>query len=57
LEALGLDLYIDAILEVKQGTATFRPQQGAKGKLYKNPKPGDYLRFWSRQIKRRIRAA
>jgi folate-dependent phosphoribosylglycinamide formyltransferase PurN len=57
LEALGLDLYIEAILAVKQGTATFRPQQGVKGKLYKNPKLGDYFRFWGRQVKRRIRGA
>lgn len=54
LEALGLDLYIQAILEVKQGRAEVRPQTGAKGKLYRNPKPGDFLKFWGRQIKRRL---
>jgi folate-dependent phosphoribosylglycinamide formyltransferase PurN len=54
LEALGLDLYIQAILEVKHGVAEFRPQSGVKGKLYRNPKPGDFLKFWGRQIKRRL---
>jgi methionyl-tRNA formyltransferase len=54
LEALGLDLYIAAILEVKQGTAVYRPQVGPKGKLYRNPKLRDYAGFWGRQIKRRL---
>jgi methionyl-tRNA formyltransferase len=55
LEALGLDLYIQAILEVKNGTATFQPQSGKKGKLYKNPKTGDFVKFWVRQVKRRLK--
>jgi hypothetical protein len=53
LETLGLDLYMRAILEVKHGTAEYKPQTGAKGKLYRNPKPGDFLKFWGRQIRRR----
>ena len=53
LETLGLDLYMQAILEVKHGTAEYQPQNGAKGKLYRNPKPGDFLKFWGRQIRRR----
>lgn len=52
LEALGLDLYLQAILEVKHGTATYTPQSGASGNLYRNPKPVDFLRFWGRQIRR-----
>lgn len=55
LEALGLDLYIQAILELKNGTATFRPQPVSKSKLYKNPKLGDFLRFWVKTTKRRFR--
>ena len=55
LEALGLDLYIQAILEVKHGVAEYKPQIGVKGKLYRNPKPADFLKFWGRQIKRRFR--
>lgn len=54
LEALGLELYIQAILEVKAGTAEYRPQTGPKGKLYRNPKPKDLLNFWFRQMKRRL---
>jgi folate-dependent phosphoribosylglycinamide formyltransferase PurN len=54
LEALGLDLYIQAILEVKNGTATYRPQTGVKGKLYRNPKLKDFIAFWIRQTKRRF---
>jgi folate-dependent phosphoribosylglycinamide formyltransferase PurN len=53
LEVLGLDLYIQAILEVKYGTAEYKPQSGGKGKLYRNPKPGDFLKFWGRQIRKR----
>jgi len=54
LEALGLDLYIQAILEVKHGVAEFKPQSGGKGKLYRNPKPSDFLKFWGKQVKRRL---
>jgi methionyl-tRNA formyltransferase len=57
LEALGLDLYIQAILEVKDGTAKFLPQQGKKGNLYRNPKPGDFFLFWLKQTKKRLRKA
>jgi folate-dependent phosphoribosylglycinamide formyltransferase PurN len=55
LEQLGLDLYIQAILEVRAGTATYTPQTGPKGKLYKNPKFGDLVDFWRRQWQRRLR--
>ncbi len=55
LEALGLELYIQAILEVKRGVAEYKPQTGVKGRLYRNPKFGDFIRFWGRQIKRRLR--
>lgn len=54
LLALGLDLYIESILQVKAGTAVYRPQKGAKGKLYSDPNPRDLLRFWQRQLRRRL---
>jgi len=57
LETLGLDLYMQAILEVKHGTAEYKSQSGVKGKLYRNPKPADFLKFWSRQIRRRAGTA
>ena len=54
LEALGLDLYIQAILDVKHGAAEYQPQAGRKGRLYRNPKPVDFIRFWGKQIRRRL---
>lgn len=54
LEALGLNLYMEAILEVKQGTAQYRAQASTRGKLYRNPRPSDILRFWARQLVRRV---
>lgn len=54
LESLGLDLYLEAILEVAEGRATFRPQTGPKGKLYRNPKLKDLLRFHLAWIGRRL---
>jgi methionyl-tRNA formyltransferase len=54
LETLGLELYIHAILEVKGGTAVYRPQTGPKGKLYRNPKLIDFLNFWKKQTVRRF---
>jgi len=55
LEALGVELYIQAILDVKQGVAEYKPQTGTKGRLYRNPKLGDFVRFWGRQFKRQMR--
>jgi hypothetical protein len=52
LLGLGLDLYLQSILQVKAGTAVFRPQEGAGGKLYRDPKFGDMVQFWQRQIRR-----
>lgn len=54
LEALGLELYIQAIIEVKRGVAEFQPQLGVKGKVYRNPKLGDFIRFWVMQARRRM---
>jgi folate-dependent phosphoribosylglycinamide formyltransferase PurN len=55
LEALGVELYVQAILDVKHGVAEYKPQTGVKGKLYRNPKFGDFIRFWGKQLKRRLR--
>lgn len=56
LESLGLDLYMQAILDVKYGVAEFRPQTGVNGKLYRNPKLGDFIKFWGKQMRRRMRS-
>lgn len=49
VESLGLDLYIQAILDVKQGTADYQSPGGTKGNLYRDPKFRDILRFWLRR--------
>lgn len=54
LEALGLDLYIQAILEVKEGTANFKPQEGPKGRLYRDPEFRQILELWWIQTKKRF---
>ena len=54
LEALGIDLYIQAVLDVKHGVAEFKPQTGVKSKPYRTPKITDYLRFFALQLKRRL---
>lgn len=54
LEELGLSLYLEAILAVKHGSATFSPQPDTKGKLYRDPSAMDILRWWWRRLKRRL---
>lgn len=49
VEQLGLDLYIQAILEVKNGVATYQQPTGNKGKLYRDPKLWDLVRYWWRR--------
>jgi folate-dependent phosphoribosylglycinamide formyltransferase PurN len=53
LEELGFNLYVQGILDLKRGVAQFVPESGAKGKLYKDPKLGDFVRFWWWQLIRR----
>jgi folate-dependent phosphoribosylglycinamide formyltransferase PurN len=53
LEALGLELYIQAILEVKNGSASYRAQTGEKGKLYRNPKLKDFINYFIKQAAKR----
>jgi hypothetical protein len=49
---LGLDLYLESILQVKAGTAVYRPQAGPKGKVYRDPKMADISRYWQRRFRR-----
>jgi folate-dependent phosphoribosylglycinamide formyltransferase PurN len=53
LEELGFDLYVQAILDLKRGSARLVAESGPKGKLYKDPKLGDFVRFWWRWLRRR----
>jgi folate-dependent phosphoribosylglycinamide formyltransferase PurN len=46
LEMLGQDLYIQAILEVKQGTASFHPSLGGAGFIYRDPKLIHIFGYW-----------
>ena len=54
LEELGIALYLQAIIEVKRGTATYSPQVGNKRKLCRDPKFADMVRFTWRQLQRRF---
>jgi len=51
VEDLGRRIYLEAILDVRRGTARFEAQEtaGPRRPLYRQPGPGDILRFWSRR--------
>jgi methionyl-tRNA formyltransferase len=55
IHTLGLDLYIDAIVSVKRGSAVYRPQEGPKGKLCRDPKIRDILVLWRRILLGKLR--
>jgi folate-dependent phosphoribosylglycinamide formyltransferase PurN len=55
LEKIGLDLYLRAITQVKNGTAEYRPQNVDRGELYKDPGASDLVRFWFRYVGRLIK--
>jgi folate-dependent phosphoribosylglycinamide formyltransferase PurN len=57
LEQLGFSLYVQAILDLKRGSARFVRESGPKGKLYKDPKLGDFVRLWWRQLRWRRHVA
>jgi hypothetical protein len=49
LEVLGIEQFLGAILDVKNGQATYQPQAGPTRKLYRDPKLRDLLVFWWRR--------
>jgi glycosyltransferase involved in cell wall biosynthesis len=53
LEALGLELYLQAIDAFRTGDIRLRPQVGPKGRLFRNPTFGDLMRFHLKQARRR----
>jgi folate-dependent phosphoribosylglycinamide formyltransferase PurN len=57
LEALGLELYVEAVLAVKRGTARFEPPRAGVGGLFKDPGPRDIAIFWWRSLGRLARGA
>jgi len=55
LEHIGIDLYLDAIEGVFDGTAHYVPQPAGSRPLYKDPTAIEILRFWGRYLVRLIR--
>lgn len=53
VQDLGVTLYLDAILQIKRGTVSFRPQRGAPGRLYRDPSWLPILRLGWRQMRKR----
>jgi hypothetical protein len=54
VQRLGIQLYLEAILAVKHGTAVYRPQPAGRAPLYRQPTPVQILRMWRRQLRRRV---
>ncbi len=54
LEALGVELYLQAILQVRDGSASFESRAG-KGRLFRDPGPRDIAVFWWRWLRRVVR--
>jgi len=52
VEALGVELYVRAVLRFKAGTVELRPFPGKKGKLYRDPKLKHFVKFYWRRLKR-----
>jgi len=52
LNRLGLELYLRAVLQVREGTAEFRPQIAGDATLYRDPSASDIVRFWCRYLAR-----
>jgi folate-dependent phosphoribosylglycinamide formyltransferase PurN len=54
LEDLGLDLYLEAILAMKAGTARPRPQEGERGPLFRDPPVSLVIALAIRQLRRKL---
>ena len=52
LHELGLDLYMEGVHSVRNGTAQFFTQGGQASTLYRDPSARDILRFWLRYVVR-----
>ncbi|MGH7544432.1 MAG: formyltransferase family protein [Gemmatimonadota bacterium] len=55
VQDLGVRLYLDAILQIKRGTDSYRPQRGTPGRLYRDPAWLPILRLGWRQMRKRWR--
>lgn len=54
LEKIGIELYVRAVLAIRDGTASFTTQLGSGGTLYKDPGVLDIVRFWYRYCRRLV---
>jgi folate-dependent phosphoribosylglycinamide formyltransferase PurN len=52
LERIGLDIYLEALGDVQRGQPRPRPQPEGGGPLFKDPRPGEIVRFWLRDLGR-----
>lgn len=52
LETIGINLYLDAIAAVLDGSAVYMEQPAAVTRLYKDPTALDIVRFWGRYLAR-----
>ena len=50
LDQLGLQLYLDALLDLRRGEAEFKPQPPGGGALYRDPRAADILLYWWRYL-------
>ncbi len=50
LELRGYDLYLQAIHDIRTGSATFRLPEGEKGRLFRDPKIRDLLTFYWKRL-------
>ena len=52
VEAIGVDLYVRAILDIRAGRATYLPQSQEKGsnRLYRQPTLADFMRYCVRRL-------
>jgi len=52
LDTIGIDLYLDAVAAVLDGSAVYVEQPAAVTRLYKDPTALDIVRFWGRYLVR-----
>jgi folate-dependent phosphoribosylglycinamide formyltransferase PurN len=51
LHELGVDIFMDAVLAVKQGRATAKTVERGPSRMYRQPGVRDILRLWGRQLR------
>lgn len=48
LERIGLELFVEGVLRLRHGTATWTPQPPGDFPLCRDPRAGDIVRYWLR---------